>query len=75
MKFCDDNLARFVQSKAVIQTILSIIAHSSPSGVSMVLADVRKRASSWDYGTYHIGDQRRLRQDRAFAVRTHDVWK
>ena len=30
-------------------------------------------ASSWDYGTYHIGDQRRLRP-RAFVVRTHDTW-
>ena len=26
-------------------------------------------ASSWDYGTYHIGDQRRLWRD------THEVWK
>ena len=39
-------------------------------------------ASSWDYGTYHIGDQRRLRRAcgsaqfaRAFAIRTHEVWK
>ena len=35
-------------------------------------------ASSWDYGTYHIGDQRKLRLlslARAFAVRTHEVWK
>ena len=40
------------------------------------------RASSWDYGTYHIGDQRRLRWaahphslTRAFTVCTHEVWK
>ena len=40
------------------------------------------RAGSWDYGTYHIGDQRRLRRAcascslaRAFAVRSHKVWK
>ena len=41
-------------------------------------------ASSWDYGTYRIGEQRRLRRDcsgetallaRAFAVRAHNVWK
>ena len=38
--------------------------------------------SSCDYGTYHIGDQRRLRRacasaqsPRAFAIRTHAVWK
>ena len=42
-------------------------------------------ASSWDYGTYHIGDQRRLRRTcasgqlhlcslaRVFAVHTHEV--
>ena len=36
-----------------------------------------KWASSCDYGTYHIGDQQRLRRDcmDAFAVRTHEVWK
>ena len=34
-----------------------------------------KWASSWDYGTYHIGNQRRLRRARAFAVRTHEVQK
>ena len=38
-------------------------------------------ASSWDYGTYHVGDQRRLSrayasaQSRQSAVRTHEVWK
>ena len=38
-------------------------------------------ASPWDCGTYHIGDQRRLRPAhprslaRAFAIRTHEVWK
>ena len=39
-------------------------------------------ASSWDYGTYHIGDQQRLRWAwhpcslaRAFTVCTHEVWK
>ena len=28
-------------------------------------------ASSWDYGTYHIGDQHPRSLARAFAVRTH----
>ena len=28
---------------------------------------ITKWASSWDYDTYHIGDQRRLRQDCVFA--------
>ena len=40
-------------------------------------------ASSWDYGTYRTGQQRRLKRDcaitlsraRAFAVGTHEVWK
>ena len=36
-------------------------------------------ASSWDYGTFYIGNQRRLRRAcanlaRAFAVGTHEVW-
>ena len=38
-----------------------------------------KWASSWDYGTYHIGNQRRFRLlrslARTFAVCTHKVWK
>ena len=28
-------------------------------------------ASSWDYGTYHIGDQRRLRRDCASSLFAH----
>ena len=52
--------------------------------MSEEVSQSNKSASSWDYGTYHIGDQRRLRPGkpahlwslvRAFAVRTLEVWK
>ena len=36
-------------------------------------------ARSWDYGTYHMGDQWKLRRActsrQVLAVRTHKVWK
>ena len=43
----------------------------------LIKHDQDKWASLWDYGTYHIGDQRRLRRAcaSAFAVRTHEEWK
>ena len=58
---------------------------SAHHGECQMLKD--KWASSWDYGTYHIADQRRLRRDctgepahprsltKTFAVRIHEVWK
>ena len=39
----------------------------SHSALSMLLLKQTKWASSWEYGTYHIGDQRRLRRACASA--------
>ena len=40
---------------------------SSKKPVFLVFIEITKWASSWGYGSYRIGEQRRLRRDCAFA--------
>ena len=60
--------------------------HLLPTLLYRTTSQLDNWASSWDYGTFHKGDQRRLRRvcavpvhsrslATAFAVRIHGVWK
>ena len=64
--FSKDNLVERKREKALIKHLYIQMSYL-------------KWATSTDYDTYHIDDKRMLRRARrlarAFAIRTHEVWK